>query len=184
MARCGPKPKLLSPYFSASKSCAQLADNWGGSEGLSVYSLSGRDTPRVICSQILPSRGLVCPEIAKRCALACVGLAAFPAPLVRTRWFMSSPHEGLVWGSSILSIACVCGLWGLQRLAFPSESVSHSQIGFVRFRPNHFQFNTLNWSVFSVSKQACLACLFGETIFFWWVCSSPDTAASWYKTGS
>lgn len=122
MARCGPKPKLLSPYFSASKSCTQLADNWGGSEGLSVYSLSGRDTPRVICSQILPSRGLVCPEKAKCCALACVGLAALPAPLVvpvRIRWFMSHPNEGLVWSYSILSIACFPRVWGLQRLTFP-----------------------------------------------------------------
>lgn len=124
MARCRPKPKLLSPYFSASKSFAQLADNWDGSEGLSVYSLSGRDTPRVICSQTLPSRELVCPEKAKRCALACVGLAAVPAPLVapvRTRWFMSHPNEGLVWSYSILSIACFPGLWGSQRLTFPSE---------------------------------------------------------------
>lgn len=193
MARCGPKPKL-SPFFSASKSYAQLGDTWGGSEGLSVYSLSGRDTPRVTCPQILPSRGLVCPEKAKHCALACVGLTALPAPLavpLRTRWFMSRPNEGLVCSCSVLSIAGFPGLWGLQRLTslcagpvYISQSPTHTEISSVRFRPNHFRFITLNWSVCSVCKQACLTCLFGETIFFWWVCSSPDTAASWHKTGS
>lgn len=40
---------------------------------------------------------------------------------------------------------------------YMSQSLTHTQIGFVRFRPNLFQFNTLNRSVCSVSKQACLS---------------------------
>lgn len=112
MATCGSglRPKLLSPCFSASKSCAQLADSWRrGQEhcvfaAMDHYSLSRRDTPRAISmfSNSALADGLLVQGKQNAHVLTCVQLAdvhaAVPATLaapLRTRWFLSHPNEGV-----------------------------------------------------------------------------------------
>lgn len=165
MARYGPKPKLLSLYFSASKSCAQLADNWDGSEGLSVYSLWKRHAKSRMCCNSAQQRACLSRESKMLCIGHCRTGCSASTPgstckdqvvYVPSKWrvglkLLHSKHSLLPWTLRFENFF----LWAGP--GYMSWSLTHTQIDFVRFRPNLFQFNTLNWSVCSVSKQACLS---------------------------